>query len=42
MSGNVDWEQIAYSALAGAVISSTTGLKQVAAIAATILSEIFG
>lgn len=42
MSGNVDWEQIAYSALAGAVIYSTTGLKQVAAIAATILSEIFG
>ncbi len=42
MSGNLDWEQIAYSALAGAVISSTTGLKQVAAIAATILSEIFG
>ncbi len=42
MSGNVDWEQIAYSALAGDVIYSTTGLKQVAAIAATILSEIFG
>lgn len=38
LSGKVDWEGIVYSALAGAVVSSTTGLKQVAAIIISIIA----
>lgn len=35
LSGNIDWEQVAYSALAGGVITSTRGLKQIATLIST-------
>lgn len=37
LSGEVDWERVVYAALAGGVITSTTGLKQVAAIIVSFL-----